>query len=156
MWVQISDFWDDTRPASHDKLRRTRMNELPLQIPERAILLATKPGDVVLDCFAGGGSTLHAAEQHGRNWIGVDIASYESSLQRIKTFLDFRETPRPNKRLQACFTREFVNAALTIRPESRSRPIKRISALADASGDRFRSKSRIFDLKASPNGEHSN
>ena len=150
MWVQISDFWDDTRPASHDKLRDTHMNELPLQVSERAILLASKPGDVVLDCFAGGGSTLHAAELHGRKWIGVDIASYKSSLQRIKTFMDPEETALPSKRLQGCFTNELIRAALTIEPKSRSRPIKRVKALAEASGDKFKSKSRIFPAKAVP------
>jgi site-specific DNA-methyltransferase (adenine-specific) len=156
IWVQISDFWEDSRPASHDKLRHIRMNELPLQIPERVILLATNPGDVVLDCFAGGGSTLHAAEQHGRNWIGVDIASYKSSLQRIKTFLDARETALPNKKVQACFTREFVQAALKIDPTSRRRPIKRVKALPVAVGDKFKSKSRIFGLNIAANGVHPN
>src|SRR5215471_17492884 len=53
MWVQISDFWEDTRPARQEKARAKFVNELPVQIPERAILLASRPGDVVLDCFAG-------------------------------------------------------------------------------------------------------
>jgi site-specific DNA-methyltransferase (adenine-specific) len=154
VWVQISDFWEDSRPASHDKFRNTKTNELPLQIPERAILLATKTGDVVLDCFAGGGSTLHAAEQHGRYWIGVDIASYKSSLQRIKTFLDAREASAPPKRLQECFTRDFVRAALTIDPESRSRPIKHVKPFKKRSGDKFKSKSRIFGTESSGNGSH--
>lgn len=35
LWVQLSDFWEDTRPASHEKARENRINELPLQIPER-------------------------------------------------------------------------------------------------------------------------
>jgi DNA modification methylase len=144
LWVQISDFWDDTRPASHDKLRDTHMNELPLQIPERAILLASKPGDVILDCFAGGGSTLQAAEQHGRNWIGVDIASYRSSLRRIKAFLDSDESATPTKRLRQCFKAEFTRAALTINPKARNRPIREAHALKDVSGDTFKSKSKIF------------
>ena len=148
LWVQISDFWDDTRPASHDKLRATRMNELPLQIPERAILLASKAGDVVLDCFAGGGSTLQTAEQSGRKWIGIDMASYKSSLQRIKTFLDSKETSLPSRRLLECFKPEFVRAALTVKPRAPSRPIKRTSPLKNKSGDRFRSKSRIFSFKS--------
>jgi DNA modification methylase len=32
----------------------------------------TKPGDVILDCFCGLGSTLIAAERLGRLWIGCD------------------------------------------------------------------------------------
>ena len=32
----------------------------------------SRPGDIVLDCFAGSGTTLVAAEELGRQWIGVD------------------------------------------------------------------------------------
>lgn len=153
IWVQISDFWEDSRPASHEKLRRTKLNELPLHVPERAILLATNLGDVVLDCFAGGGSTLHAAEQHGRNWIGIDIASSKATLRRIKTFMNPQEKPMPHKDIQACFDSEFVRSVLKIDPESRTRPINRVRRL-DRSAEKFKSKSRIFELKASANGTH--
>lgn len=153
VWVQISDFWEDTRPASHDKLRDSKINELPLQISERAILIASKRGDVVLDCFAGGGSTLHAAERNGRKWIGIDVASYKSSLNRIKGFLVDEETSTPGTRLQSCFRKEFVRAALTIDPDSKTRPVKRAKAITGAKGDKFRSNSMVFEmLPAGRNG----
>lgn len=152
LWIQISDFWDDTRPASHDKLRATRMNELPVQIPERAIFLASRPGDVVLDCFAGGGSTLQAAEENGRKWIAIDVASYETSMQRIKTFLDPRETSVPSKRVASCFAPEFFRAALTIKPGARSRPIKKARSWKNRSGERFKSKSKAFEEERIRNG----
>jgi len=34
----------------------------------------TTPGDIVLDCFCGLGSTLIAAESLGRQWIGCDVS----------------------------------------------------------------------------------
>ena len=40
---------------------------------KRIIEASSRPGDLVLDCFAGSGTTLVAAEQLGRQWIGVDI-----------------------------------------------------------------------------------
>ena len=33
---------------------------------------SSNPGDIVLDCFAGSGTTLVAAEELGRKWLGVD------------------------------------------------------------------------------------
>ncbi|MDD5724343.1 MAG: site-specific DNA-methyltransferase [Syntrophales bacterium] len=44
----------------------------PIELAAHFILLHSKPGDIVLDCFAGSGRTLVAAEKLGRNWIGID------------------------------------------------------------------------------------
>ena len=38
----------------------------------RIIRTATNPGDLVLDCFMGSGTTLAVAQQLGRQWIGCD------------------------------------------------------------------------------------
>lgn len=46
--------------------------EKNLQLLETIILASSNPGDLVLDCFAGSGTTLVAAELHGRLWIGMD------------------------------------------------------------------------------------
>lgn len=144
LWVQISDFWEDTRPASHEKLRGKTINELPLMIPERAILMATKQGDVVLDCFSGGGSTLHAAELHKRYWIAADVEHPRASLRRIKTFLDYSETQKPSSRIQKCFTQEFTTDVLTVKPRLRNRPIKKVTVLSKLTEDKFKSKSRLL------------
>src|SRR5258708_31076031 len=101
-WVQVSDFWEDTRPARGEKSRANRINELPLQIPERAILMATNEGDVVLDFFAGGGSVLHAADLHGRYWIGADKGEPEAALRRIATFVGGDEVDRPRGWFAKC------------------------------------------------------
>ena len=48
----------------------------PTQKPEamldRLIRASTDPGDLVLDCYAGSGSTLVAAARAGRRFIGID------------------------------------------------------------------------------------
>jgi DNA modification methylase len=44
----------------------------PDSLPDMAILLTTKPGDLVLDPFLGSGTTAAAAERLGRRWIGFD------------------------------------------------------------------------------------
>lgn len=77
--VNLSDVWTDTSPVRHKryKVRGKGVNELDPKIPERAILLTTNPGDVVLDPFGGGGTTYRMAEKHGRYWIGCEIEDCE-------------------------------------------------------------------------------
>lgn len=45
----------------------------PEELPERCILPSTDPLDVVLDIFAGSGTTLAVAARHGRSSIGIDF-----------------------------------------------------------------------------------
>lgn len=52
----------------------------------RGIIKAfTTPGDLVLDPFMGGGTTLVEACALGRNAIGVDISSLATFVSRVKT-----------------------------------------------------------------------
>jgi len=72
--LNLSDFWEDTSPNRHKRFKvRPGVNELKLVIPERAILIATEPGNLVFDPFGGGGSTFQAAERHFRRWIGAEL-----------------------------------------------------------------------------------
>jgi adenine-specific DNA-methyltransferase len=45
----------------------------PEQLLRRMIELATEPGDLVLDCFAGSGTTPAVAHKLGRRWISVEV-----------------------------------------------------------------------------------
>ncbi|WP_338824850.1 hypothetical protein MHOCP_04200 [Moorella humiferrea] len=47
----------------------TQKNE---NLLERIIRASSNPGDIVLDAFAGSGTTLAVAEKLGRRWIGID------------------------------------------------------------------------------------
>jgi DNA modification methylase len=46
--------------------------KFPVELPRRAIRLLTAPGDLVLDCFLGSGTTAVAAIREGRQWIGIE------------------------------------------------------------------------------------
>jgi adenine-specific DNA-methyltransferase len=44
----------------------------PERFMERIIQIATRPGDLVLDCFLGSGTTAAVAHKMGRRWIGME------------------------------------------------------------------------------------
>jgi DNA modification methylase len=58
----------------------------PQALLERIIEASTNPGGVVLDPFCGCGTTVHAAQKTGRQWIGIDVTYLAINLikRRLK------------------------------------------------------------------------
>lgn len=52
----------------------------PVALLERIVAASSNPGDVVLDPFCGCGTTIHAAEKLGRQWIGIDVTHLSIGL----------------------------------------------------------------------------
>ena len=50
------------------------------KVIERCILMATDPGDLVLDPTCGSGTTAYVAEQWGRRWITIDTSRVALAL----------------------------------------------------------------------------
>jgi DNA modification methylase len=46
----------------------------PIELARRCVRLSTRPGDLVADCFAGSGTTLIAAKELGRQYMGCDFS----------------------------------------------------------------------------------
>ncbi len=53
-------------------------------VVERCMLLATDPGDLVLDPTCGSGTTAYVAEQWGRRWITIDTSRVALALARAR------------------------------------------------------------------------
>lgn len=62
----------------------------PERLIQRILQLATNPGDLVLDCFAGSGTTGAVAHKMGRRWIMIEINGpcRTHILPRLKKVLD--------------------------------------------------------------------
>ena len=45
----------------------------PERLLERIIHIATNPGDIVLDCFGGSGTTAAVAQKMGRRWVTCEL-----------------------------------------------------------------------------------
>lgn len=56
--------------------------KFPLELPRRFIKLLTDPGDVVLDCFLGSGTTAVAALSLERQYIGLELSEQYAQLAR--------------------------------------------------------------------------
>ena len=67
--------WTDIPPISAQAQERLGYpTQKPLALMERIISASSNPNDVVLDTFCGCGTTLVAAQNLGRQWIGIDIS----------------------------------------------------------------------------------
>jgi adenine-specific DNA-methyltransferase len=64
--------------------------EKNLEMLKVIVEASSNPNDLVLDCFAGSGTTLVAAEELGRRWIGIDNSPYaiERSQKRLEALKD--------------------------------------------------------------------
>jgi adenine-specific DNA-methyltransferase len=62
----------------------------PEALVERILRMCTLPGDLVLDSFAGSGTTGATAHKLGRRWIMVEIGDHASThiLPRLKQVID--------------------------------------------------------------------
>lgn len=64
---------------------RHHPTEKPVSVLRPLIESFTQPGSIVLDPFAGSGSTCVAAEQAGRRWIGIELMEqyHATGLRRL-------------------------------------------------------------------------
>lgn len=72
-------------PICHDK-GRFHPTQKPIALIEELIVKHSNPGDVVLDCFSGSGTTAAAAYNQERSFVGCELNKdfYDKSLNRLK------------------------------------------------------------------------
>lgn len=82
-YFPIANVWTDTASGGYgaDKIYVVQTN---VKIIERCILMATDPGDLVLDPTCGSGTTAYVAEQWGRRWITMDTSRVALALARTR------------------------------------------------------------------------
>ncbi len=73
--VPLQTFWDDIKPViSGSDERLGYPTQKPLALLDRIISSSSNPNDIVLDAFCGCGTALVAAQNLGRQWIGIDVS----------------------------------------------------------------------------------
>ena len=71
----MSDVWNIGIIAPIAKERLGYPTQKPLKLLKRIIEASSNPGDLVLDPFCGCGTTIEAAHQLDRRWVGIDISA---------------------------------------------------------------------------------
>jgi hypothetical protein len=73
----VSNLWTDIsviNPMSNERCDFD--GQKPEALIRRVLMLTTKPGDIVLDTFAGSGTTGAVAHKMGRRWIMVELGEH--------------------------------------------------------------------------------
>lgn len=128
--VPLGSTWDDIKPVqSHDPERLGYPTQKPLKLMERVLEISSQPNDIVLDAFCGCGTALVAAQNLGRQWIGIDISPTscrvmakrlrdkcrlpeDEKLWRVGRGFVVRDLPWSEKQLRAIPPFEFENWAV--------------------------------------------
>lgn len=81
-YTPLNSSWEDTGGTIGAK--KVYVVQTNVRVVQRCILMATDPGDLVLDPTCGSGTTAAVAEQWGRRWITIDTSRVALALARAR------------------------------------------------------------------------
>jgi DNA modification methylase len=114
--VPLQDIWTDIAPIQGGAIEKVGYpTQKPETLIERIILSSSDKNDLVLDAFAGSGTTLAVAEKLGRRWIGIDcgkLAIY-TMQKRLLNIGEGKDLENPKKKYgKQCKPFTLFNAGL--------------------------------------------
>ena len=108
--VALTDYWEKFRDAHHQSICITGYpTEKNLQMLKTIVSASSTEGDIVIDPFCGSASTLHAANELNRKWIGIDnsIAAFHAIFDRffngLKPMGDYVKKPKNKEEYKKLF-----------------------------------------------------
>lgn len=93
--VPMGTVWTDIAPLNSQAQERLGYpTQKPLALLERIVTASSNPNDIVLDAFCGCGTALVAAQNLGRQWIGIDISPTACRVmaKRLRDVCKMRES----------------------------------------------------------------
>jgi len=84
----VHSIWTDVRSINSQSDERTDYStQKPEEMVARIVETSSRPGDLVLDCFIGSGTTAAVAQKLSRRWIGCDInkGAIQTTSKRLQT-----------------------------------------------------------------------
>ena len=86
----LQSIWSNIYPVNSQAVERQGYpTQKPEMLLERIVSISSNPGDIVLDCFQGSGTTATVAQKLGRRWIGCDInkGAIQTTAKRLQTII---------------------------------------------------------------------
>jgi len=128
----IEDVWNGNRLDALDSIQIVSFSREKLGYPTqknealvaRIVRASSRPGDIVLDCFAGSGTTAAVAEKLGRRWIASDSSPISIHVTRKRLLA--RAGPKP-------FTVQSASSRSRLEPGT-DRRVLRARAKVNAKG----------------------
>jgi hypothetical protein len=83
----LQSIWTDLFVVNSQAEERTDYpTQKPFEFMERIVSVSSNPGDIILDCFLGSGTTAAVAQKLGRRWIGCDInkGAIQTTAKRLQ------------------------------------------------------------------------
>lgn len=117
----VDDVWPIDKINNSSKEKLEYPTQKPEALMERIIKASSNEGDLILDAYAGCGTTVAVAQQLNRRWIGMDI-----TYQAISVIL---------KRLETAFGRDVATAVIL---DGAPKDMESARALAHKKDDRLR------------------
>ncbi len=81
-----SDSWYVARVCGTFRERTGHPCQMPEAVLERIVKVSSNPGDLVLDPFAGSGTTLAVAKRLGRRYLGIELSADYAERVRQRLF----------------------------------------------------------------------
>ena len=78
-----TNMWTDTATGNFTD-EKVYVVQTSTKIVERCMMMASDPGDFILDPTCGSGTTAYVAEQWGRRWITIDTSRVALALARAR------------------------------------------------------------------------
>lgn len=98
----VHDVWDDiTTYRAQGEEYVGYPTQKPEELIARVVTLSSNPGDLVLDCFIGSGTSAAVAQKLGRRWIGCDLnkGAIQTTANRLQTIIQEQIEAEKNRPL---------------------------------------------------------
>ena len=108
--LTMDNIWADSGSAS-TSYEKVYVVQTPTSHIQRCMLMATDPGDLILDPTCGSGTTAYVAEKWGRRWITCDTSRVAVTLAKMRLMtasFDYYALKYPHEGLKAGFIYKTV------------------------------------------------